>query len=138
MSTDEARRIVQLGLDRRKKDRQVAVREARLEKYEQDQIRFCNENCAGARLKRNAELATRRSIEEAAARKAARAAEAARQQELEDKTMAAVRYYGLTCLAVLWMCAVTRFPVWAAVTLIAGLAVFPAAYIFRLYFPLEG
>ena len=55
MSTDEARRIVQLGLDRRKKDRQVAVREARLEKYEQEQIRFCNENCAGARLKRNAE-----------------------------------------------------------------------------------
>lgn len=138
MNEASAKQIVSAGLERRKEARENAEKEAQLDRYEQAQIRAINENCAGARLKRSAEQQTRKSIQEAEARRAARAAELAEAQRKEDAAMAACRYYGLACLAVLWLAAVTRFPFWAAVAMIAGLAVFPAAYIFRLYFPLEG
>lgn len=49
MSNDEARRIVTAGLERRKAERETAAQEARLEKYEQDQIHFCNVHSANAK-----------------------------------------------------------------------------------------
>ena len=57
MNCDEARRIVHIGLDRRKEDRDTAAKEARLEKYEQDQIRFCNVHSANAKEQRIYRLA---------------------------------------------------------------------------------
>ena len=61
MSSDEARRIVQIGLDRRKEDRDTAAKEARLEKYEQDQIHFCNVHSANAKEQRQLEETGRRN-----------------------------------------------------------------------------
>lgn len=137
MSNEEAKRIVSAGLERQRDARQTAEHEARLERYEMDQIRGISENCAGARMKREAEERTRQSIQQAEARRAAIAQARAEQQRKEDAAMAACRYYGLTCLGILWLTSMTHLPIWAAITLALGLGVFPAAYIFRLYFPIE-
>ena len=137
MTNEEAKRTVSDGLERRRVQRQEAEQEALLEQYEQEQIRACNENCAGAKLQRRMEETGRLNREQAEARRAARAQAQAEEQAREDAAMAAVRYYGLACLGVIWLTAVTRFPFWAAVALMAACAVFPAVYIFRLYHPIE-
>lgn len=138
MSLEENKRIVAEGLQQKKAARLAAEHEAQLDRYEQAQIRAINENCAGARLNREAEQSRMLQYQQRIARRNARVAELAEAQRKEDAAMAACRYYGLACLAVLWLAAVTRFPFWTAVAMIAGLAVFPAAYIFRLYFPPGG
>lgn len=137
MSNEEARRIVSEGLEHRKEDRMTAKKEAALEQYEQDMIDACNTHCADARLNREAEQNRALERQRRIARRQEWAAQAARAQQLEDKSMAAIRYYGVLCLVVLLVSAVTRFPFWAAVTVILGSAVFPAAYIFRLYYPIK-
>lgn len=135
MSSEEAKHIVTEGLERRKDARQAG--EAQLEQYEQDQIAACNKNCADARKQRQDEEVGRLNREQLRARRRAREEAMAKAQAREDAAMAAVWYYGLACLMVLWVAAVTRFPFWAAAALIAGLAVFLAAYVFRLYYPIK-
>lgn len=135
---DEAKRIVGAGLERRREARQEAEQEATLEQFEQDMIEACNQNCADAKEQHRTDDANRLSQkqreERAAARRAAMAAEAAK----EMAATKAVQHYGVACLVILLVSACSRFPFWAAVTLICGLAVFPTAYIFRLYYPLKG
>lgn len=135
--SNEARQIVQAGLDRRKADRETAAREARLERYEQDQIRCCNEHSANAKVLRLMDETGRMQREQYEARRAAReqalAIEMAREQAATD----AVKKYGVFCLAMLCLTIFTHLPLWAAITTALGMGVFPAAYIFRLYYPLE-
>ena len=50
----------------------------------------------------------------------------------------AVKKYGVFCLAILCLTIFTHLPLWGAITTALGMAVFPAVYIFRLYYPLEG
>ena len=138
MSSEENKCIVTEGLERRKAERAEAEREAQLDSYEQDQLAAIHQNCADARLNREVEHSRQLQYQQRIARRQAWAAQAARAQQLEDKSMAAVRYYGVLCLVVLLISALTRFPFWAAAALILGGTVFPAAYIFRLYYPLEG
>lgn len=138
MSNEEKKRIVQDGLDRRKADRAEAEREAKLESYEQEQLTAVHRNCEDARLSREAEQTRAMQHQQRIARRQAWAAQAAQKQMLEDKSMAAVRYYGVLCLVVMLISALTRFPFWAAMALIMGGSVFPMAYIFRLYNPTEG
>lgn len=138
MDNIEAKRLVELGLEHRRAEREEAEKDAFLDAYEQQQIQCCNTNFATAKMKREAEEATRRKIAEAAERQKARAAELAKEMARENAAMAAWRYYGAACIALLLLTALTRMPLWAAITLALGLAVFPAAYIFRLYYPLEG
>lgn len=137
MNSEEAKRIVGAGLERRRTERQIAEQEACLEQYERDMIGACNEHCADAKIQRRIEETGRISKEQAETRRAARAEALAKEQAREDAAVAACRYYGLACLVILWLTAVTQFPIWAAVTLALGLGVFPAAYIFRLYYPIE-
>lgn len=135
--SNEARQIVQAGLDRRKADRETAAREARLERYEQDQIRCCNEHSANAKVLRLMDETGRMQREQyeaiRAARQQALALELAREQAATD----AVKKYITACLAIFTLTIFTHLPVWAAFTTIMGLAVFPVCYIFRLYFPAE-
>lgn len=138
MSNEEKKRIVAEGLERRKADRAEAEREARLESYEQEQMDAIHRNCEGARMNREAEEAQMRKQQQRIARRQEWAAQAAKAQMLEDKSVAAVRYYGILCLVVLLISALTRLPFWAAAALILGGTVFPIAYIFRLYNPIEG
>lgn len=136
MSSEENKRIIAAGLERRKADRIAAEREAMLDSYEQDQLDAVHRNCEGARLSREADRSREAKYQERIARRQAQAAEAARRRELEVKSMDAVRCYGLSCMGTIWMVAVTELPFWAALALMAGLAVFPLAYIFRLYNPI--
>lgn len=57
--------------------------------------------------------------------------------EREYKSSEAIKRYILVCLATLCFSAFSPFPVWAAAAFCLGGAVFPASYIFRLYFPIE-
>ena len=121
MSSDEARRIVQIGLDRRKEDRDTAAKEARLEKYEQDQIHFCNVHSANAKEQRHLEETSRRNMQQYEARRAAReqalALELAREQAAADT----VRKYVVFCLAMLCLTIFTHLPLWAAITTALGI-----------------
>ena len=137
MSSDEARRIVQIGLDRRKEDRDTAAKEARLEKYEQEQIHFCNIHSANAKEQRQLEETGRRNKQQYEARRAAREQALALELAREQAAIDAVRKYGVFCLAMLCLTIFTHLPLWAAITTALGMGVFPAAYIFRLYYPLE-
>ena len=136
MSNEENKRIVAEGLERRKADRVAAEKEAQLDSYEQEQLEAVHRNCEDARLSRQAEQNRALERKQRIARRQAEAMKEVRRQMLEDKSMAAVRYYGVLCLVVLLISALTRFPFWAAVSLILGGMVFPACYIFRLYNPI--
>lgn len=135
---NEARRIVQAGLDRRKADREKAAQEARLERYEQDQIRCCNEHYANAKALRLMDETGRMQREQLRARQAAREEAMARELARDEAAKDAVRKYIMVCLAIFCLTIFTYLPVWAAVTTVLGLALFPAAYILRLYCPVEG
>ncbi len=135
MSGNEAKRIVLEGLERRRQARYD--REEQLEQYEQDMIVACNEHCAGAKVLRQMEETGRLNREQNNARRRARAEALAKEQARDDAAVAAGKRYAITCMAILWLTAFTYLPVWAAVTLALGLGVFPAAYIFRLYFPMR-
>lgn len=57
--------------------------------------------------------------------------------ERENKSSEAIKRYIQVCLATLCFAAFSPFPVWAAAAFCLGGAVFPASYIFRLYYPIE-
>lgn len=134
MSSEEAKNIVSAGLERRRIAR--TKQEAELEAQARQLRITINDNHATRTMteKQKAEAAIAEREKRAAARREARAAEAAREFAAEK----AVRYYGLACLIILLLCALTKLPVWAAITLAVGIAVFPAVYILRLYLPLGG
>ena len=137
MSNEEARRIVQLGLERRKADREKAVQEAKLEKYEKDQILFCNMHCADAKVQRQKEETGRLNRERFAAMRTAQAEAVAKQMARDQAATDAVKKYGVFCLAILCLTIFTHLPLWGAITTALGMGVFPVVYIFRLYYPLE-
>ena len=137
MSNDEARRIVTAGLERRKAELETAAQEARLERYEQDQIRCCNEHFATAKVQRLMDETGRMNREQHEARKAAREQALAMEMAREQAATDAVKKYGVFCLATLCLTIFTHLPLWGAITTALGMGVFPAVYIFRLYYPLE-
>lgn len=137
MSSDEARRIVQVGLDRRKEDRDTAAKEARLEKYEQEQILFCNAHSAAAKAQRQLEETGRMNLQKHKARRDAWEQALAMELAKEQAAISAVKKYGVFCLATLCLTIFTHLPLWGAITTALGMGAFPAAYIFRLYYPLE-
>lgn len=138
VSNEEAKRKVEEGLKHRREQRQAAEQEARMESYEQEQIHFCNKNCADAKLQRSLEETGRMNHLEAQARRQARLEAMAKEQARENAAMKAALHYGIACLGIVLLAAVSKLPGWAAIALMAGLAVFPVAYIFRLYYPIEG
>ena len=136
--SNEARMIVQAGLDRRRSERAEAAQEARLERYEQEQIHFCNVHSANAKEQRQLEETGRIRREQMETRRAERAAALAQEMERDEAATEAVKKYAVSCLVILCLTIFTHLPLWGAITLIVSLAVFPVAYIFRLYYPLEG
>ena len=121
MSSSEARQIVQNGLDRLKVIRNE--REAVLEDQARQLRRTINDNH------------TARTMTDAQRLKKAKAERKARVKARRDKENAAilaVQYYARVCIGVVLVTLLTPFPWWAAIALTAGLAVFPAAYIYRL------
>lgn len=131
-NTEENCRIVEEGLAQKKVIRlqREAEQEARQEEYEQDMISACNTHCADAKKERL-------KAEQKAQRRAEIAQAKAKAVELEYKSVNAVRRYGVLCLVILLVSAVTKFPFWAALTFIISGVIFPCIYIFRLYNPIE-
>lgn len=134
---EENRKAVMDGLQHRREMKEQAEKETRLEKYEQDMIWACNNHCAAAKINRRAEETGWMQKMQREANRAAlerrRAEEAAR----EEAALQAVRYYGIACLAMVWLCGVSHLPIWAAVTMMASGAIFPVIRIYRIYNPIE-
>lgn len=148
MSSEEARRLVEDGLQRRREQQKEAAREERLEAYERDMIAACNGNCADARILRLADERDRLTQAQLAAPKKEQQIQLAAQRreqreklqkewERDSTAMESVRAYVFFCLVVMLVTVWTPFPWWAAVALIAGTAVCLGAYVFRLYFPFQ-
>lgn len=147
MSSEEARRLINDGLQLRRHRREEAEQEARMEDYEKTMIAACNENCANAR--KSSQRAVEKSMD--------LALEAERQREQREQLAVlrkkererlqrewardaaayeAARQYVFVCMGVMLVTVWTPFPWWAAVALLFGTAVCLAAYIFRMYFPI--
>ena len=122
--------IFKRNLEYHQKEKAAQAADRALDAYEMEMISGINAH----RAARAAQALTREELiaERAAADRAAR-----EDMEREEKSSEAIKRYILVCLATLCFAAFSPFPVWAAATFCLGGGVFPAAYIFRLYFPIE-
>lgn len=134
MSSNEARQIVEDGLEKKKLER--AQRDAALE----DQARQLRLTISGNHAEKTLSEIQRKAREEAEARerRAERVRAKAARVYRDMKVNQIVRRYGVLCLLVLLLTAVTRLNILVSIALILGMAVFPAVDIYRLYFPAEG
>lgn len=137
MNSNEARTIVQSGLERRKDDRNEAAREQQLEAYERQMICHCNEHCADAKAIRKLEETARLNQEQAEARRISRKAALEAELAKEERACEAVKRYIVICMGLLCLTAFTELPLWAVITMAIGSGVLLAAYIFRVYYPWE-
>lgn len=101
-----------------------------LDAYEMEMI-------SGINAHRAARAAQALSRDELVAERVAADKAAREDMEREYKASEAIKRYILVCLATLCFSAFSPFPVWAAAAFCLGGAVFPASYIFRLYYPIE-
>lgn len=133
MSSNEARKIIEGGLQRRKDER--IRRDAVLE----DQARQLRQTISGNHAQKTmTEIQRKAMAEEEARKRRAERAKAKADLIIRDmKAEAACRYYGIAVLLVILLTAISRMNVFFAMALALGLAVFPAVYIYRLYVPLE-
>lgn len=129
-NTEENRRIVAAGLEHRRELRMEAQREEEQEAYEQDMILACNLHCADAKKDRQDRERTKQRRAEIAKAKADRV-------RLEDAANNAVRIYGVLALVTMLVCATTPMPFYGAAAFLMGDAAIVAAYIFRLFYPIE-
>ena len=136
MSSEEARQIVADGLERRKEEQRQ--RDAELEKQERIlRIKINNNHTVKTyseaqkeKMEQEQKMEAIRKNREAWAKE--RAARVARDMAAEE----AINKYGIACLAILLVSAITRLNIFVMISLALGLAVFPAAYIYRLYYPI--
>lgn len=122
--------IFKRNLEYHQKEKAAQAADRALDAYEMEMISGINAH----RAARAAQMLSREELiaERVAADKAMR-----EDMEREYKASEAIKRYILVCLATLCFSAFSPFPVWAAAAFCLGGGVFPAAYIFRLYFPIE-
>lgn len=137
MNIQEARRLVQLGLDHRKEEQNKAEREAKLEAYERDMITACNDHCATARNLRLLDETNRYNREILVAQRKEQRDKMIQEWERDSTAINSVRHYVLGCMSLMLVTVWTPLPWWAAAATIFGTAVCEAAYLFRIYYPAE-
>ena len=122
--------IFKRNLAYHQKEKAAQAADRALDAYEAEMISGINAH----RAARAAQALSRDELiaERVAADKAMR-----EDMEREYKASEAIKRYILACLATLCFSAFSPFPVWAAAAFCLGGAVFPASYIFRLYYPIE-
>lgn len=122
--------IFKRNLEYHRKEKAAQKVDEALEVYEAEMISGINAH----RAARAAQALSRDELiaERVAADKAMR-----EDMERENKSSEAIKRYILVCLATLCFSAFSPFPVWAAAAFCLGGGVFPASYIFRLYYPIE-
>ncbi len=133
MSSNDARRIVESGLERRNNERKL--RDAALE----EQARKLRLTISGNHAEKTMSEIQKMALaeEEARKRRAARAKAKADMVARDMKVEEIVHRYGILCLLILLLTAVTRINILVSISLALGLAVFPAADIYRLYYPIK-
>ena len=122
--------IFKRNLAYHQKEKAAQAADRALDAYEAEMISGINAH----RAARAAQALSRDELiaERVAADKAAR-----EDMEREYKASEAIKRYILVCLATMCFAAFSPFPVWAAAAFCLGGAVFPASYIFRLYYPID-
>lgn len=122
--------IFKRNLEYHQKEKAAQAADRALDAYEVEMISGINAH----RAARAAQALSRDELiaERVAADKAMR-----EDMEREGKSSEAIKRYILVCLATMCFAAFSPFPVWAAAAFCLGGAVFPASYIFRLYYPFE-
>lgn len=125
---NEAKQYVAAGLERRSIARQE--REEQLEDFEQEMISFCNKHSADSKK-------TQAEKEKCESHRAMKAEKREAMRKKDEAAEMACTKYGYACVAILLLSAWTPLPFYAAVALIAGLAVFPVVYIVKLFGLLE-
>ena len=122
--------IFKRNLEYHQKEKAAQAADRALDAYEVEMISGINAH----RAVRAAQAISREELiaERVAADKAAR-----EDMERDYKASEAIKRYILVCLATMCFAAFSPFPVWAAAAFCLGGAVFPASYIFRLYYPIE-
>jgi hypothetical protein len=133
MSSEEARNTITAGLERRKADRMK--RDAALEK----QARQLRLTISGNHAMKTMTEIQKNALaeEEARKRREERAKKKAEMVVRDMKAEQAVNYYGIACLAILILTAISKMNIFFSIALVISLAVFPAVYIYRLYNPLK-
>lgn len=122
--------IFKRNLEYHQKEKAAQAADRALDAYEAEMI-------SGINAHRAARAAQALSREELIAERVAADKAAREDMEREYKASEAIKRYILACLATLCFSAFSPFPVWAAATFCLGGAVFPASYIFRLYYPID-
>ena len=136
-NTEENCRIVAEGLEHRRELRMEAQREEAQEAYEQDMILACNLHCADAKKDREDRERILKNREKIKMRRAQMAKAKADRVRLECAANNAVRVYGVLALVTMLVCATTPMPFYGAAAFLMGDAAIMAAYIFRLFYPIE-
>lgn len=133
MSADEMRSVVTAGLERRREYRE------RMDAALEDQARQLRQTISGNHAMKTMTEIQRKAMEaeEAKKRRAERAKAKADMVIKDMKAEDACRKYGVACLVILILTAISKMNVCFSLALALGLAVFPAVYIYRLYVPLE-
>lgn len=122
--------IFKRNLEYHQKEKAAQAADRALDAYEAEMI-------SGINAHRAARAAQALSREELIAERVAADKAMREDMERECKSSEAIKRYILVCLATLCFAAFSPFPVWAAAAFCLGGAVFPASYIFRLYYPIE-
>ena len=130
MSSEEARNYVEAGLERRSIARQEREQEEKLDAYEAEMISFCNKHSADSKK-------TQAEKEKCESHRAMKAEKREAMRKKEEAAEMACTKYGYACVVILLLSAWTSLPFYAALALIAGLAVFLAVYIVKLFGLLE-
>lgn len=122
--------IFKRNLEYHQKEKAAQKVDEALDAYEMEMI-------SGINAHRAARAALALSRDELIAERVAADKAMREDREREYKSSEAIKRYILVCLATLCFSAFSPFPVWAAAAFCLGGAVFPASYIFRLYYPIE-
>ena len=133
MSSEEARQIVEDGLERRKEEKMQ--RDAELDHQE----RLLRLTINGNHTERTLSEAQKKEQEKEKARQRRAAKEKARKDKAARDMAAemAVNHYGIACLVIILVAAISRLNVFVALALVLGLGAFPVAKIYRLYVLME-
>lgn len=133
MSSEEARQIVENGLEQKKAQRLKMAEDL------ESQARQLRMTISGNHAEKTmTEIQKKARAEEEARRRKAERAKAREARAYRDmKAEDAVNRYGIVCLLILLVSAITRLDIFVMMALVLGLAVFPIAYIYRLYNPIQ-
>lgn len=133
MSCNEARKIVESGLERKKMERMQ--RDAELEKQERLLRLTINDNHLVKTINEE-----QKKLQQKKAAQARRESWAKKQADRVARDMAAekaVRVYGIVLLVILLVASIFRINFFVTLALMVGMAAVFAAYIYRIYVPFK-